>query len=273
VDADRTFEMEVELLIQALYQQYHYDFRGYSRASLRRRVGQFLGRAGLPSVSALQDKVLHDRETFARLLSYLTVPTTELFRDPPYYRALRERVVPFLRTFPSLRLWIAGCSTGEEVYSIAILLKEEGLLPKALLYATDINPQSLERARRGIYDLETARLGSENYRAAGGRGTLSDHYRAAYESVQFDPALVAGAVFADHSLATDSVFAEFHLVSCRNVLIYFDRVLQDRAVGLFRDSLVRQGFLGLGSKESLQLLSHRADFADFAPEARIYQKR
>jgi chemotaxis protein methyltransferase CheR len=265
-------EIEVELLLEAIYRNYHYDFRHYSRSSVRRRLALALQKFGLDSLTDLQKKVLHDRGFFPQLLQYLTVPTTEFFRDPTYYLALRNHVIPVLRTYPSLKVWVAGCSTGEELYSLAIVFHEEGLLQKTVFYATDINTRSLETAKRGIYPIAAVADGAPRHRASGSRASLSDYYATDHDSVRFDGALSKNAVFADHSLATDEVFAEVHLVSCRNVLIYFDRSLQNRAVALFRRALVRQGFLGLGPKETLQFLSHRDAFEIVADQERIYRK-
>lgn len=267
------FDIELQLLIDAIYLKYHYDFRGYARASLKRRLRTAMGRFGCTTLSRLQDKVLHDPATFPLLLGYLTVQVSEMFRDPAYFQALRARVIPLLRTYPSLRIWVAGCSSGEEVYSLAILLREEGLLPRTLIYATDINAQALEQAEAGVYQVDRVAGFSENYRKAGGRASLSEYYTAAYGRAVFDKSLRENIVFSDHSLATDSVFAEVQLVSCRNVLIYFDRVLQDRALGLFRDALVRRGFLGIGSKESLRFSAHAEAFDELVRHERIYQKR
>ncbi|EAA3799455.1 protein-glutamate O-methyltransferase CheR, partial [Salmonella enterica subsp. enterica] len=186
-----------------------------------------------PTISALQERILHDPKAFMQLLQYLTIPVSEMFRDPSYFLALREQVVPLLHTYPSLKVWVAGCSTGEEVYSLAILLREEGLLERTMIYATDINPHSLEKAEQGIFALDNLRTYTQNYQLSGGKRAFSDYYSAAYDRVLFDKSLRANVTFADHSLATDSVFAETHLVSCRNVLIYFNRDLQDRALGLF----------------------------------------
>ena len=196
-----------------------------------------------------------------------------MFRDPSYFRSLREQVVPLLRTYPSLKIWVAGCSAGEEVYSLAILLREEGLLERSLIYATDINPAALKKAEAGVYDIARMPASTENHARSGAQSSLSDHYSAAYGRVVFDKSLRRHMVFSDHSLATDSVFSEVQLVSCRNVLIYFDRDLQDRALGLFKDALCRKGFLGLGSKESLLFSSHAASFDDFVLKDRIYQKK
>jgi chemotaxis protein methyltransferase CheR len=270
--ASKKFDIEFHLLIDAIYHLYQYDFRGYAAASLRRRLKVALTRLRCETVSQLQDRLMREPEIFPTLLDHLTVQVSEMFRDPGYFRALREHVVPFLRTYPSLKVWVAGCSSGEEAYSIAILLREEGLLPRTLIYATDINPHTLQRAEAGIYSIDRIAGFTLNHRESGGTSSLSDYYTAAYGRAIFDKSLREHIVFSDHSLATDSVFAEVHLVSCRNVLIYFNRDLQDRAVGLFRDSLVRHGFLGVGSKESLRFSSMAAAFQSFAPENRIYRK-
>jgi chemotaxis protein methyltransferase CheR len=269
----RNFDIEVQLLIEAVYLKYHYDFREYARASLKRRMTAALTRFGCQTLSQVQDRVVHDPAAFSLLLDFLTVPVSEMFRDPGYFRALRLNVVPVLRTYPSLKIWVAGCSTGEEVYSLAILLREEGLLDRTLIYATDINPHTLQKAQAGIYEVGRVAGFTENHRKSGARTSLSDYYTAAYDAVVLDKSLRQHIVFSDHSLATDSVFAEVHLVSCRNVLIYFDRKLQDRAVGLFHEALVRKGFLGIGSKESLRFSAQAGHFTELAPLDRIYQKR
>ncbi len=269
----RNFDIEVQLLIEAVYLKYHYDFRQYARASLKRRMTAALSRFGCQTLSQVQDRIVHDPAAFSLLLDFLTVPVSEMFRDPGYFRALRHNVIPLLRTYPSLKIWVAGCSTGEEVYSLAILLREEGLLDRTLIYATDINPHTLQKAQAGIYELDRVAGFTENHRKSGARTSLSDYYTAAYDAVVLDKSLRQHVVFSDHSLATDSVFAEVHLVSCRNVLIYFDRRLQDRAVGLFHDALVRKGFLGIGSKESLRFSAQAAAFTELIPADRIYQKR
>ena len=266
-------DLEIQLLLEALYQRYHYDFRHYARASIKRRLIQARSQLGFSSVSALQDSVLHDPSMLPRLLGYLTVQVSEMFRDPSYFRALREKVLPHLRTYPSLKVWIAGCSAGEELYSLAILFREEGLYDRTLFYATDINPEALSAAEAGIYSLDRIQKFTENHQKSGGKSSLSEYYTADYGRAVFDKTLRSRAVFSDHSLVTDSVFAEMHLISCRNVMIYFDRALQDRAIGLFRDSLARKGFLGLGSKESLRFSAHASAFSDFVQEEKIYQRR
>ncbi|HEX4049265.1 MAG TPA: CheR family methyltransferase [Steroidobacteraceae bacterium] len=268
-----TLDIELQLLIDAIYYKYRFDFRAYALASLKRRLSIAMSRLGCQSLSQVQDLVLREPDVFTTLLDYLTVQVSEMFRDAHYYRALRERVTPLLRTYPSLRLWVAGCSSGEEVYSLAILLREEGLLDRTLIYATDINAQALQRAEAGVYDVARIAGFSDNYRRAGGKGSLSDYYVAAYDRVVFDKTLRRQVVFADHSLATDSVFAEVQLISCRNVLIYFNRELQNRALGLFREALALRGFLGLGSKESLRFSAHAQAFEEIVPHERIFQKR
>jgi chemotaxis protein methyltransferase CheR len=265
-------DIEIQLLLEAMYQRYHYDFRHYARASVKRRLKQAREQLGFRSFSALQESLLHDPGMLARMLGYLTVQVSEMFRDPSYFRAIREKVMPHLRTYPSLKVWIAGCSSGEELYSFVILFREEGLEQRTLFYATDINQDALGKAEAGIYDLDRIQLFTENHRKSGGKSSLSDYYNAAYGKASFDKSLRRQVVFSDHSLVTDAVFAEMHLVSCRNVLIYFDRALQDRALGLFKDSLTRKGFLGLGSKESIRFSDHVGSFTDCVREEKIYQK-
>jgi chemotaxis protein methyltransferase CheR len=268
-----TDDIELALLLEGLYRRYHYDFRRYAPASLKRRLGEAVRRFDCGTLSGLQDRVLRDADLFRGLLSYLTVQVSDMFRDPPFWVALRRHVLPYLRTYPSVRVWVAGCSTGEEVYSLAILLREEGLLDRSLIYATDINPDALRRAEAGVYALDRMAQFSEAYLAAGGTGSLADYYTAGYGSAVLDKSLREGVVFADHSLTTDGVFAEVQLVTCRNVLIYFDHGLQEHALGLLRDALGHKGFLGLGAKETLRFSSHAAAFDDVAREERIYQKR
>ncbi|OEZ02511.1 chemotaxis protein CheR [Stenotrophomonas sp. BIIR7] len=266
------YDLELKLLLEAVYQRYHYDFRDYALASLRRRMRHAMARFDCDSMGALQHRLLHEPDTFALAMQYFTVQVSEMFRDPAYFRMLREHAIPVLRTYPSIKLWIAGCSTGEEVWSLAILLQEEGLLDRAIIYATDINPEALQAAEAGAFPLDRLAQFSRNYLEAGGSGSLSDYYSTGYGGVVFDRRLKRNIVFADHSLATDTVFSEVHLVSCRNVLIYFQRALQDRAIGLFHEALVHRGFLGLGSKESLQFGEHANEFEACAREQRLYRK-
>ncbi|MCB1978641.1 MAG: protein-glutamate O-methyltransferase CheR [Burkholderiaceae bacterium] len=269
----KTADIEQRLLLDAIFLRYHYDFRSYAQASLRRRLNAALAHFQCKTISQLQDRVLHEPEVFAGMLDYLTVQVSDMFRDPSYFRALREQVLPHLRTYPSLKIWVAGCSAGEEVYSLAVLLKEAGLLERSLIYATDINTRALQAASAGVFDIERVAAFTQNHAASGAAGSLSDYYTAGYGRVVFHKSLREHMVFSDHSLATDSVFSEVHLVSCRNVLIYFERSLQDRALGLFREALCHRGFLGLGSKESLRFSSHADAFEDFVLPQRIYRKR
>lgn len=266
------FDLELKLLLEAVYQRYHYDFRDYALASLRRRMRHAMSRFDCENLGALQHRLLSEPDTFAQAMQFFTVQVSEMFRDPAYFKVLREHAIPVLRTYPSIKIWIAGCSTGEEVWSLAILLQEEGLLDRTIIYATDINPEALQAAEAGAFGLDRLAQFSRNYLAAGGTGSLSDYYSSGYGSVVFDRALKRNIVFADHSLATDTVFSEVHLVSCRNVLIYFQRALQDRAIGLFHEALVHKGFLGLGSKESLQFGEHANEFEACAREQRLYRK-
>jgi chemotaxis protein methyltransferase CheR len=271
--SDTEFDLELQLLLDAVYLKFRYDFRHYARASVRRRVRAALTHFGCATVSQLQDRLLHDDAVFPELLDFLTVSVSDLFRDPSYFTALRTFAVPLLRTYPSLKVWVAGCSTGEEAYSLAILLHEAGLLSRTLIYATDINPHSLRKAEAGVYPLAQLPAFSRNYQSAGGEGSLSDYYLAAYDRAVFNSELRQRIVFTDHSLATDTVFAEVQLVSCRNVLIYFDRDLQERAVALFREALCRRGFLGIGAKESIRFSAHAGAFDEVSRSERLYQRR
>ncbi len=270
---EKVEDIEIRLLLEALYTRYHYDFRNYAMASIKRRLRQARDQLGFSNFSALQERVLHEPTMLPRLMRYLTVQVSEMFRDPGYFRAIREKVIPHLRTYPSLKVWVAGCSEGEELYSLAILFREEGLDDRTIFYATDINQEALHAAEAGVYAVDRLQLFTENHRKSGGRSSLSDYYLAAYGRASFDRSLRRNVVFSDHSLVTDAVFGEMHLISCRNVLIYFDRDLQDRALGLFRDSLARKGFLGLGAKESLRLSRHAGAFEEFVREEKIYQRR
>lgn len=271
--AEADFEIEVKLLLQAIYEKYSHDFRDYAMSSIRRRLISALTHFNLESLSSLQDKILRDPNFFLSLLQFITVPTSEMFRDPAFFLSVREKVVPILRTYPSLKIWIAGCSTGEEVYSYAILLKEENLLSRTTIYATDINPVSLHKAEQGIFPADRMKDFSLNYQKSGGTSSLSDYFSVAYQSAMVDKSLKQNIVFADHSLATDSVFSEMQFISCRNVLIYFNKDLQDRALGLFYDSLSHKGFLGLGSKESIRFSAYGPRFEELDKQMKLYQRK
>lgn len=270
---DPDFDIELELLLQGIFLKYQHDFRHYATASLRRRMTQAMEHFGCRTLSQLQDRVLHEPQVFAQMLRFLTVQVSEMFRDPSYFKALREHVIPVLQTYPSIKIWIAGCSKGEEAWSMAILLEEEGLLERSIIYATDINAEALAAAEGGIFELERIAQFSTNYQLAGGKKSLSDYYSAAYNGAIFRQALKSHIVFADHSLATDHVFSEVHVVSCRNVLIYFDRELQNRAIKLFYDSLVHRGFLGIGPKETLRFSPHYKSFSEIVAGERIFQRQ
>lgn len=271
MEAD-TVNLEIELLIQAIFAKFQYDFKHYSRSSLRRRLEQALIKFDLRSISEIQDKILHEKDFFPKLIAYLTVNTTEMFRDPTYFLSLKENVFPVLQTFPSIKIWVAGCSTGEEVVTLSIMLREAGI-KKYLIYATDINPMNLETAKRGIYPVDVISKASKNYQLAGGKSSLSDYYATAYDSVRFDETLYKNVVFSDHSLSTDAVFSETHFISCRNVLIYFDRPLQERVFKLFHESLIRGTYLGLGNKETLQFSEVFRHFEVIDKENRIFRKK
>ncbi|KAB8038188.1 CheR family methyltransferase [Janthinobacterium aquaticum] len=271
--SDQYTDAQLAELMEAIYQRYSYDFRDYAPSSQRRRLSHALERFHCADVAALQQRVLDDPDLFEQLLQILTVPVTQMFRDPSFFLALRQQVLPVLKTYPSPRIWVAGCCTGEEALSLAILLKEEDMLARCTIDATDINPQALQKAARGVYGLHRMDAYGANYRAAGGQAQLSDYYTVEHETVRFDADLLERINFADHSLATDSVFAETQLVCCRNVLIYFNKELQDRALGLFHDSLSHRGFLGLGGKESLNFSSYAERYEPIAGQEKLYRKR
>lgn len=264
---------EIEGLLEDVFRLFHYDFRAYARPSIRRRVSHALMALGLDSVRELRQHVEEEPEVFPRLLAILTVQVSAFFRDPSYWRALRERVFPRLATYPFLRVWVAGCGNGEEAYSMAILLHEMGLLERSRIYATDIHPAGLELARRGVYSARRAKELSAAYFAAGGKESPSDYYTAGYGMASMASFLRSRILFSDHSLATDADFAEMQLTSCRNVLIYFEKSLQERALGVLARSLCPRGFLGLGSHESLQFSSWARNFETFARQERIYRMR
>jgi chemotaxis protein methyltransferase CheR len=266
-------DIEIQLLMDAIFLRYGYDFRNYSKAHIKRRVLHRLSISLLSSVSQLQDKVLRDREFFTEFLDDLSINVTEMFRDPEFYKSLRENIIPKLRTYAYFKIWHAGCSTGEEVYSLAILLKEEGLLDRCQVYATDFNRKVLGIAKEGVYQKNEIEQYQKNYQLAGGLHNLSDYYKSRYGSVIFDKDLAGKIVFADHNLVTDTVFADVNLILCRNVLIYFEKGLQDNVIGLFYDSLVPSGILCLGSKESIKFTRHENLFEIVDTKQKIYKKK
>ncbi len=265
--------IELHLLLEAIYMKYGYDFRNYSKAHIRRRVLNRVALSNLKTVTELLDKVLRDPEFFRDFLDDLSINVTEMFRDPDFYRSFRENIVPKLRTYTYFKIWHAGCSTGEEVYSLAILLQEEGLLDRCQVYATDFNRKVLEIAKEGVYQKADMEQYERNYELAGGKNKLSDYYKSMYGSVMFNKELSNRIVFADHNLVTDSVFAEVNLILCRNVLIYFEKELQDKVLTLFNNSLVPAGILCLGSKESIKFSNIEHKFEAVDERQRIFKKK
>lgn len=273
LQAQENEDIEIQLLIEGLFLKYGYDFRGYSKAHLKRRILRRLSISGFNSISEMLHKLLYDRLFFELLLSDFSINVTEMFRDPFFYKAFRREVVPVLKTYPFIKIWHAGCSTGEEVYSMSILLKEEGLYDRTQIYATDFNESVLQRAKDGIYPVDAIKEYTYNYQQAGGTASFADYYIAGYNSVIIDPSLKKKIIFADHNLVTDGVFGEMNVVVCRNVLIYFSRELQNRVIKLFFDSLCHGGFLALGSKESLGFSECTGQFQPVAEQERIFRKR
>ncbi|MBC8059275.1 MAG: protein-glutamate O-methyltransferase CheR [Clostridiaceae bacterium] len=266
-------DIEIRLLLDAIFLKYGYDFRGYSDAHMKRRILRRMGTQGIKSITDMQYRVLYDKEFFDSLLTDFSVNVTEMFRDPHFYKAFRTEVVPILKTYPFIKIWHAGCSTGEEVYSMAILLKEEGLYDRTQIYATDFNEIVLQKAKEGIYSIDAIKEYTYNYQKAGGKASFSDYYRAKYDSVILDHNLKEKIIFAGHNLVTDGVFGEMNVIFCRNVLIYFNRDLQSRVIKLFLDSLVNGCFLCLGSKESVKFTSSALYFETFIEEEKIYRRK
>ncbi|MFT5719948.1 MAG: chemotaxis protein methyltransferase CheR [Motiliproteus sp.] len=264
--------LELELLLEAIWRRYGYDFRHYARASLRRRVDSARRELGSLSISHLQARLLYSEEAFEQFLRSMSVTVTELFRDPDFYAAFRQQVMPLLSTYPFIKIWHAGCATGEEAYSMAIMLHEEGLLPRCQLFATDYNNQSLETAREATYPLERMSSYTRNYIEAGGRHSFADYYNAHYDFAKLAPFLSENITFAHHNLVADQVFGEMHVIICRNVLIYFDQDLQDRTLGLFYESLCPLGVFCLGSKESLLRSSVQGRFESLDKKQRIFRR-
>ncbi len=266
-------EIEIDLLLEAIVRRYGYDFRNYSRASISRRIRQAMGRVNCETISALTTRILYDSESFQHLVANFSITVTEMFRDPEFYAIIRKKVIPYLATYPFIKVWHAGCATGEEAYSLAILLQEENLLERTTIYATDFNEEALENARVGIYPLERMKQYGSSYRRAGGCRSLSEYYHAQYDSVIMEPKLRKSITFSRHNLTVDQVFGEMNLVLCRNVLIYFNRTLQSQVLHLFDESLVNGGFLCLGSQESLQFSDRAKHFMEFDDKRKIYRKR
>ena len=271
-DKEATEALELDLLLNAVFRQYGYDFRDYARTSIRRRVWNMIRVEGLRSISGLQERLLHDEQAWDRFLHGISVSVSAMFRDPAFFRAFRTHAAPILRTYPFIRIWQAGCSLGEEAYSLAILLQEEGLIERSLIYATDINESSLRQAREGIYPAELMQKYTQNYILSGGKGSFSEYYTARYEFAIMRPALRRNIVFSQHNLVSDGPFNEFNVVLCRNVMIYFNRDLQERTHALFYNSLPPFGLLGLGSRESLRFMSVEKLYQPLEPGQKLYRR-
>ncbi len=272
----KSFEIEnieINLLLEAIFQRYGHDFRCYARASIERRVRQFLPESGCETISGMIQKLMRDETFFEKIIKTFSITVTEMFRDPEVYRSIRKNVVPFLKTNPFVRIWIAGCATGEEAYSLAILLQEEGLYDRATIFATDFNDASLDKAREGIYPLGNAKQFTTNYQQAGGHASFSEYYHAKYESMAINKSLKKRITFANHNLVVDGVFGEMQLILCRNVLIYFGKSLQDRVLNLFFESLVPGGILCLGNKESLLFSDVKERFKTIDDKMKLYKKK
>jgi len=266
-------DIEIKLLIEGLFLKYGYDFRNYSKAHIKRRILRRLTISDSASILEMLYNALYDRDFFEMLLLDFSINVTEMFRDPDFYKALRRDIVPLLKTYPFAKIWHAGCATGEEVYSMAILLKEEGVYDRCQLYATDFNEVVLEKAKEGVYSIDKIKEYTYNYQQAGGITSFSDYYSAKYDSVILDQSLKEKVIFAEHNLVTDTIFGEMNIIICRNVLIYFNKELQNRVINLFCDSLCHGGILCLGSKESLRFSDHEEKFNCIDLKEKIYQKK
>ncbi|WP_068620205.1 CheR family methyltransferase [Paenibacillus tuaregi] len=272
IDESERETIEIELLLEGIHRLYGYDFRNYALPSLRRRIWHSVHAENVNTISGLLEKVMHDRDCFERLVYNLSIPVTEMFRDPELFRTFRQKVIPILRTYPYIRIWHAGCSTGEEVYSMAIILHEEGLYEKSRIYATDMNDRSLAQAKEGIFNIQRMQLYTKNYLESGGTRSFSEYYTAKYNSVLFHPFLRKNMIFAEHNLATDRSFNEFNVIFCRNVMIYFNDTLRNRVHELFYESLSRFGVLVLGSKESIQFTAFADSYEPLDTTEKIYRK-
>lgn len=273
VTEDEIVDIEIRLLMEGMYQAYGYDFRDYSEASLKRRLLQWLSGSGYQSISEAQAALLRSRDVMDSLVTGITVNVSDMFRDPSFFRALREQIVPHLKTYPFIRIWHAGCASGEEAYSMSILLHEEGLADRFRIYATDINEKVLENARKGIFPLQSMQRFTKNYQAAGGKTSFSDYYSARYGYAILNPDLGGQIVFAPHNLAVDTCFGEMHMILCRNVLIYFKQSLKERVLGLFDSCLLPGGFLCLGLKETIEGRPIAGRYEEYIHRSRIYRKQ
>ena len=274
MSSEQLEDIEIQLLLEGVYRYYGFDFRNYAPASLKRRIWNAVRLERLTTVSGLQEKVLHDPNFMERFIFNLSVNVTSMFRDPSFFLAFRSTVVPILRTYPFIRIWHAGCSTGEEVYSMAIILKEEGLYERSRLYATDINETVvfIRKAKTGIFSMELMQEYTNNYQRSGGKRCFSEYYTAAYDNAIFSPSLKDNLVFSLHNLATDSSFNEFHVILCRNVLIYFNKLLQQRVHNLFYESIVRLGILGVGRQETIKFTPHEKNYEELESSVKLYRR-
>jgi len=268
-----TSELEISLILEAIYQKYGYDFRQYSKAHINRRIKNKMRMSGLEDISHFQNKVLNEEIFANELLQDLSITVTEMFRDQDFYRSLRENVIPILKTYPFIKIWHAGCATGEEAYSMAIILQEEGLYDRTTIYATDFNQQALNRAKEGIFSNALMREYTSNYQLSGGKEPFSSYYTSSHDNIIMNQSLKKNIVWANHNLVIDSVFAEVHLILCRNVLIYFDVNLQNKVQKLFYGSLVNGGILCLGSKESLRFTDFFERYSELDKKQRIFKKK
>ena len=266
-------DLEISLLLEAIYQKYGYDFRQYSEAHIRRRIMNRMAMSGLEDVSQIQSMVLKDKTFASQLLQDLSITVTEMFRDPGFYKSLRENVIPILKTYPFIKIWHAGCATGEEAYSMAIIMQEEGLYDRTTIYATDFNQQALNKAKEGIFSNIMIKEYTVNYQLSGGKESLSSYYTSNYGNVIMNQSLKKSIVWANHNLVTDSVFAEVHLILCRNVLIYFEKDLQNKVQKLFYNSLINGGILCLGSKEGLRFTDFYEEYNEVDKKQKIFKKK
>jgi chemotaxis protein methyltransferase CheR len=271
-DTENIESIELDLLLDAVFRLYGYDFRDYAKTSMRRRVANIMKKEEVNTISALQDRVLHDSRSWERFLDGISVNVSAMFRDPGFFLAFRQCAVPVLRTYPFIRIWQAGCSLGEEAYSLAIMLEEEGLYDRSLIYATDINEVSLRQAREAIYPAELMQKYTQNYVQAGGQQSFSEYYTARYDFAILRPTLQRNIVFSQHNLVSDAPFNEFNVILCRNVMIYFNRGLQERTHNLFHESLAMFGILGLGSRESLRFMPHEHMYEPLVPGEKLYRR-
>lgn len=268
-----TSDLEISLLLEAIFRKYGYDFREYSQAHIRRRIINRMNVSGIENIAQMQSMVLNNELFVSELLQDLSITVTEMFRDPVFYKSLREKVIPILKTYPFIKIWHAGCASGEEAYSMAILLQEEGLYDRTTIYATDFNQSALNQAKEGIFSNKLIKEYTANYQLSGGKESFSNYYTSHYDNVIMNQSLKKNIVWANHNLVTDSVFAEVHLLLCRNVLIYFDQNLQNKVQTLFYNSLINGGILALGSKETIRFTDYFTQYSEIDSKQRIFKKK